>query len=82
MSNRFDRLEEPEEESGTLCVEPHDKWAALMIAHWLKREERRLAASSAGRCKLQACALESFREKLEEAAELPPTQDVINAGLS
>lgn len=76
-NNRFDRSGA---ESGTLCVEQHDKWSALVVAQWLKSEERRLEDSSAGQCKLQACALQSFREKLESAAGLLPAQDVIGLG--
>jgi hypothetical protein len=63
-------------------VEPRDKWAAMVVAQWLKQEEQRLAVSSAQRCKIQACALLSFRKKLEEAAELPPAQSVINVGMN
>jgi hypothetical protein len=34
-----------------------------------------------GRCAFQAIFRRDFRQKMEEAAELPPTPDVIDAGM-
>jgi hypothetical protein len=69
-------------ESGMLNVGTHDRWAAFMVAQWLEGEERRLGSYSGERCKLQACALQSFRNRLEAAAELPPSQTVVNVGIN
>jgi hypothetical protein len=69
-------------ESGLLEIGPHDKWAAMVIAQWVMSEERRLESSLVERCSIQAFALRDFRERLEGAAKLPPSQAVINAGMN